>query len=275
MLPIHRPLQVIRPCTSCDINIRDFHVQTLMKSFFIQTQLLQTNRFPVLKKSAPKIVALIFWIAIITVFHHYRIENNLSYRDMLWQGLYFFTDTMYGPLVYMALYAIRPILLFPATLLTALSGALFGFWWGVFYTVLGENISANLAYWIGRFFGTGIRLEDTIIGNWVEALRKNTFAAVLLLRLFYAPFDLTNYASGMLHVRWSQYTLATLIGIMPGLTTFVALGAAIDMDTLQTRGLSLAVFDSKLLILSAVIFVSSLTLSKLLHRWNEKRRAGL
>lgn len=222
------------------------------------------------KKHAPKIIALIFWGTLLFFFHKYRIDNNLSYQDVLFQGLDFFTSTFYGPLVYMVLYAIRPIILFPATLLTALSGALFGFWWGALYTILGENASANFAYWIGRFFGKDLRLEDTLIGNWVEALRKNGFETVLLMRLFYVPFDLTNYGSGIVRVKWSKYALATVIGIMPGLTTFVALGAAIDIDKFQMNGLSFDAFDPKFLALSVTIFVVSLILSKYLKRWHAK-----
>jgi len=222
-----------------------------------------------IKKHAPKIIALIFWGTLLYTFQQYRIDNSLSYQDILLQGLHFFTSTVYGPFVYMGLYAIRPIILFPATLMTALSGALFGFWWGVLYTILGENASANLAYWIGRFFGKDLRLEDSLIGNWVEALRKNGFESVLLMRLFYVPFDLTNYGSGIVRVKWSKYTLATLIGIMPGLTTFVALGAALNINEFQMNGLSFHALDPKFLALSIGIFIISLFLSKTLKRWKK------
>jgi len=221
-----------------------------------------------IKKHAPKIIALIFWGTILYTFQHYRIDNALSYQDILLQLLHFFTGSMYGPIVYMGLYAIRPIILFPATLLTALSGALFGLWWGIAYTILGENASANIAYWIGRFFGKGLKLEDSLIGTWVEALRKRPFESVLFMRLFYFPFDLTNIGSGVLKVRWVSYFIATLIGIMPGLTTFVALGAALDIESFKMDGLTFDALDPKYLALSIVIFAVSLTLSRYLKRWH-------
>jgi len=223
-----------------------------------------------LAHNLPKIMAGIFWIGLIYTFQHYRITNNISYQDVLFQLLSFFTTTMWGPLVYMILYAIRPLILFPATLLTALSGALFGFWWGVLYTIIGENTSANFAYWIGRFFGKDLRLEDTIIGKWVEALRSNSFEAVLLMRLFYFPFDLTNYGAGIVKAKWSEYFWATLIGIMPGLTTFVALGAAVDLEEFRTMGLSFDAFDPKFLALSITIFGVSLILSRKLKKWRKE-----
>ena len=186
---------------------------------------------------------------------------------MLLNLIDFFTSTLWGPVIYMILYAVRPLVLFPATLLTALSGALFGFWLGVLYTVIGENASANLAYWIGRFFGKDLQLEDSIVGNFVEGLRKRSFETVLLMRLFYVPFDLTNYGAGIVKANWRAYFFATLIGIMPGLTTFVALGAAIDLEEFRDMGLSFDAFDPKFLALSLAIFVVSLGLSKFLKRW--------
>ncbi|MCA9357088.1 FAD-dependent oxidoreductase, partial [Candidatus Kaiserbacteria bacterium] len=236
---------------------------------FVSRQLssLESDVISLIKRSTPKFLAAVFWITLIYTFQHYRISHSYSYQDVLFQLLHFFTSTMWGPLVYMTLYAIRPLILFPATLLTALSGALFGFWWGILYTILGENASANFAYWIGRFFGKDLKLEDTIIGNWIEALRKNSFETVLLMRLFYVPFDLTNYGAGVVKADWKEYFFATLIGIMPGLTTFVALGAAVDLDEFQMNGLSFNAFDPKFLALSIVIFIVSLILSRMLKRW--------
>tara|TARA_B100000508_G_scaffold31981_1_gene24592 strand:+ start:31473 stop:33551 length:2079 start_codon:yes stop_codon:yes gene_type:complete len=236
---------------------------------FVGRQLtsLKSDIVALLKRSAPKVIAAVFWGALIFGFQHYRVSNDLSYQAVLFSLLNFFTSTMWGPVVYMVLYAIRPLILFPATLLTALSGALFGLWWGIIYTVIGENASANFAYWIGRFFGKDLRLEDTVIGNWITALRKNSFETVLLMRLFYVPFDLTNYGAGVVRAKWREYFFATLIGIMPGLTTFVALGAAVDLEQFKMEGLTFDAFDPKYLALSATIFIVSLFISRFLKRW--------
>jgi pyruvate/2-oxoglutarate dehydrogenase complex dihydrolipoamide dehydrogenase (E3) component/uncharacterized membrane protein YdjX (TVP38/TMEM64 family) len=236
--------------------------------FARQINELKSDLKKAFQHQAPKLVALIFWVALIYSFQHYRIENELSYSDVLLSLISFFTSTLWGPVIYMALYAVRPLILFPATLLTALSGTLFGFWWGVIYTIIGENASANFAYWIGRFFGKDMRLEDSIIGNWVEALRTRPFGTVLFMRLFYMPFDLTNYGSGILKIKWSSYFTATLIGIMPGLTTFVALGAALDLEEFSANGLSFDAFDPRFIALSVAIFILSLTISKSLKRWH-------
>ncbi len=235
---------------------------------FVAAQLnsLKRDLLSLLKRQLPKLIAGFFWLMLIIGFQYYRISNDMSYRDVLFSLITFFTNTTWGPLIYIVLYAVRPLILFPATLLTLLSGTLFGFWWGLVYTIVGENASANFAYFIGRFFGKDLRLEDTAVGKWVEALRKNAFETILLMRVFYVPFDLTNYSAGIIRARWKDYFLATLIGIAPGLTTFVALGAAIDIETFRTEGFTFNAFDPKFVALSVTIFTLSLLLSRFLHR---------
>lgn len=222
-----------------------------------------------IKKNAPKIIALIIWGILLMQFQHYRTMNDLTVREMLLMLYEFVTGTTWGPIVYIAVYAIRPIIFFPATFLTALSGLLFGLPLGILYTVIGENASANLAYWIGRFFGSDLRLEDTFMGRWIMALHKHPFSSVLFMRLFYFPFDLTNYASGILRVPWSSYALATVIGIMPGLTTFVALGAGIK--DIRTFDFSAESFDFVSLGIAVVVFVLSIVLSRSLKKWRAHR----
>jgi uncharacterized membrane protein YdjX (TVP38/TMEM64 family) len=214
----------------------------------------------------PKIVALVFWATLIWAFKNYQWSNDYSYRDMMVMLFEFFTTTIWGPVLYMIIYAIRPLIFFPATLLTALSGALFGLWWGLVYTAIGENASANLAYWIGRFFGKNAHLSDSPLGGWITTLREKPFVSVLFMRLFYVPFDLTNYGSGILQVPWRAYAIATVIGIIPGMATFVALGASIK--DINNFSLSYDAFSFGNLALAITIFVASIILVKYLRRAN-------
>jgi len=241
---------------------------------FVGTQLgnLKSDLLATLKRNTPKLIAGLFWVALLYSFTNYRISNDLSYQDVLFQLLDFIQGTAWGPILYIMLYAIRPLILFPATLMTALSGAVFGPFYGIIYTVIGENASANLAYWVGRFFGKGWKLEDSIIGNWVHALRENTFGAVLFMRLAYFPFDLTNYASGVVQAKWRQYFMATIVGIMPGLTVFVLFGASFrnNLAELQEKGFNFESVDTNILGISIAIFVASLVLSKVLKRWKHE-----
>lgn len=234
---------------------------------FVGRQLasLKSDVWMTTKRHLPKFLIIIFWAIILFSFQYYRITHDLTYRDVLLQQLRFFTDTIWGPAIYIAITAFRPPALFPATALTVFSGALFGFWWGILFTLIGENISANFGYWMGRFFGKDLRLENTaIIKYFIKDLRKRSFETVLLMRLFYLPFDLTNYSSGIVKAKWSAYFWATVIGILPGAITFVALGAAIDIERFKMDGFTIDTFNPKFLLLSVVIFMITYSFSRLL-----------
>ena len=56
-------------------------------------------------------------------------------------------------LCYIVLNALRPLVFFPATLLTIASGLLFGPWFGILFTIIGENASANFVFLLTRWFG--------------------------------------------------------------------------------------------------------------------------
>lgn len=231
-----------------------------------QVATLKKDVAGLLKKHAPKLVALIFWGTLLWLFTDFRISNALSYQEMAVMVFMSLAENMWGPLVYILLYAIRPLIFFPATLLTVLGGAIFGFWGGIFYTIIGANLSANGAYWIGRFFGKDIRFEDTLIGNWTNAIRTRPFASILFMRLFFFPYDLVNYGAGVLRAPWLQYCIATIIGTLLGTATFVALGVSVKDG--YDMPLSFGTFDWKYILLSALIFLVSVLLAKFLKRWS-------
>lgn len=219
-----------------------------------------------LKSKGPKLIGLLFWISIFVGFSKYKSVNDLSNLDLAKNLYNFITGTTYGPLLYIAVYALRPIIFFPATLLTLLSGALFGFWQGVLFTILGENMSANFAYFLGRVFGKDILPEDGVglLSKWQEKVQKRGFESVLIMRFIYLPFDAVNYGCGILRVKWREYFLATMIGIMPGLMAFIGFGASIEnIDSFDPSQFGL---DKTQLAIAVGIFVASLVLAKFVRK---------
>ena len=134
----------------------------------------------------------------------------------------------FGPFLYILLYVLRPLILFPATLLTAASGLVWGPFWGFTYTLIGENLSAAFAFWLGRYFG-----RDLLAGTKVKFLegldlhiQKHGFMTVLILRLAMTPFDAVNFGCGFTGVRFREYAAATAIGILPGVLSLVYVGSS-------------------------------------------------
>ena len=178
----------------------------------------------------------------------------------------FLTESIYGPLLYMVIYALRPLFFFPATILTLLGGFLFGPI-GIIYTIIGSNSSAMVAYGVGRYFGRGV-LEDEdengFVQRYAQRMRDNSFETILIMRLIFLPYDLVNYAAGFLRINWKAFLAATAIGSVPGTVSFVLLGASFGtLDELLAGEISL---NPITLISSVVIIGLSLALSRYVRR---------
>ena len=210
-----------------------------------------------------KVGAAIFWLLLIGLYVWYSVSNNVGPRQTLVQLVNFMQGSVYGPLTFVLVYTLRPLVLFSATILSLAGGYLFGPVLGVLFVVLGSNAGASLAYVIGRFFGGDDLLEGEgkgIIRRWLRPLQENSFETVLIMRFLFLPYDLVNYAAGLLKINYGAFLLATLLGSIPGTLAFTLAGASIEGDF--TGGVPS--LNPRVLIASGVIFIASLLFSRFL-----------
>ena len=133
------------------------------------------------------------------------------------------------PLVFLAGHIVATVFPFPRTVFTLAAGLLFGSWYGVLIAVTASTASAVIALLLVR--AGGWQLSHLVSHPAIESvdarLRQRGWPAVLSLRLIPAvPFAVINYAAGASTVRLLPYTLATLVGLLPGTAAVVVLGDA-------------------------------------------------
>ncbi len=209
--------------------------------------------------------ALFLWCGLLGGYYWYAWQHGVSPLEAVQRLVELMTSSTLGPLVYVALYAARPLVLFPASLLTLAAGFVFGPVLGTLLVILGSNISASIAYVVGRYFGGRLLDSERATGmtrRYTERLRENGFESVLMMRLVYAPYDLVNYLAGSLKIRWTPFILATVLGSLPGTLSFVLFGASVEGDFTG----EMPRLHPLLLLTSALIFAGSLLLSMYLKR---------
>ncbi len=222
-----------------------------------------------------KVVAAALWLTMIGALVYFMRANDLTLPELFLAGMAWVQNSSFAPLAYIAIYAIRPLTLFSATLLTVAGGFLFGPVWGIVYTVIGANLSATVAFFIGRYFGQGL-LDDETSSGWVQRyarrMRQNSFETVLIMRFIFIPYDLVNYLSGFLRIGYWSFLLATALGSIPGTISFVLLGSSLAPEQVANLFLTGEVpnLDWRLLAVSALMFVVSIALS----RYFKRREAG-
>jgi uncharacterized membrane protein YdjX (TVP38/TMEM64 family) len=222
-----------------------------------------------------KLAAAGLWLAMIGGAYAYINANNLSLGEAL-QQLIRLMQTPIGPLIYLLLYAIRPLLFFSAIVLTVSAGAIFGPVLGVIYTVIAANTSATIAYMLGRFFGNDVIDEsksEGLVQSYAGRMRRNSFETILIMRFIFLPYDLVNYLAGFLKIRYTPFILATILGSIPGTITFVLAGAAVSLDSILVGDFR-PEFNPWSLFASAVIFVASLAFSRYLKQRETRRDAA-
>lgn len=227
-----------------------------------------------LARNWQKLTAVAFWVILIALTVWYARANNLGPIGAIQQIVDILRSPV-GPLIYIGVYLLRPLVFFPATVLTIAGGSIFGAVGGILYTVIGANGSATVAYFLGRFLGTGLlesgQDDDTqgFVNRWAGRMRNNAFDTVLIMRFLFLPYDLVNYLSGFLRIKYPGFLLATIIGSIPGTIAFVLFGASIELENLE----EVPSLDPVTFGVSIVIFVVSLGFSRYLKRREASKTA--
>ena len=221
-----------------------------------------------------RVIGLLAWGLAVAAYVLTVVRTGSTPLDVLVVVLTFLSDHPLGVLAFLVVYALRPLLLFPATLLTVGAGLLYGPLAGVALVVLGANASAVVAFGLGRAYGAdlaGAALAHPRLRGVSQRLRANAFEAVLTLRFVFTPYDAVNYLAGALRLPLRPFVVATAIGSLPGTLVFVFFGAGLgDVAALDAGRLPTP--DLPLLAASAALFVTSLALARV-WRAREARRA--
>jgi uncharacterized membrane protein YdjX (TVP38/TMEM64 family) len=146
---------------------------------------------------------------------------------------------VWGPVIFIAGYALATVAAVPGALLTLAAGAIFGIAGGVVYVFLGAVIGSSLAFLIARYVARPAverRLASHARFEQIDrAIGERGRKIVFLLRLSPAlPFNVMNYALGITRVRFVDYLIAS-VGMLPGTLLYVYSGqVAGDVAVLAT-----------------------------------------
>lgn len=137
------------------------------------------------------------------------------------------------PVAFLLAHIVVTVLPFPRTALTLAAGLLFGPAVGMAVAVGASTASAVIALALVRATGWQLRrlVQHHAMDTLDARLRARGWPAILALRLIPAvPFSVLNYAAGASAVRMVPFTVATVLGLLPGSAAVVLLGDALTGD---------------------------------------------
>ena len=174
-----------------------------------------------------------------------------------------------APLIYILLFTVRPLILFPTSVLSVAGGLAFGMLPGVIYTVIGATLSALVAYYVAIYFGDRFlhHFESTNYEAIQHKIEEDGFFYVLILRLIpLVNFDLVSYASGLAKVNVLAYLFATVVGMIPGAFANNFLGSSIASGDWTLIALAFGI----MIVLTLVATVFREPIKRQIHRYQKK-----
>ncbi len=176
-----------------------------------------------------KLVIALFWLALMAAYWAFAAHSHLRPLALV-RRLIELLREVWGPPLFLAVFAIQPLVFFPSGLLTGAAGYVWGPFWGFVLAIGGHCLSALVAYLLGRHVGRDL-LDATPLGQaiekYTESLRRNSFQSVVFMRLIFLPYEQISMLCGFLDVPWPTFLAATALGSTPGVVALVLLGSSI------------------------------------------------
>lgn len=174
---------------------------------------------------------------------------------------------LWAPLIYIIIYTVRPLIFFPASVLSIAGGLAFGAWLGTLYTIIGATLGAMLSFYVAKTLGKSLvrKAWSGNAGKIQAQMEQNGFLYVLLFRLIpVINFDLISYMAAIAKVRFGSFALATLIGIIPGTFAYNFLGSSFISG------------NPKIIALAVIVFIVLTVVPILIrNRWMKKQASDV
>ncbi|PSB04639.1 TVP38/TMEM64 family protein [Merismopedia glauca] len=211
---------------------------------------------------------LLFLVGIVLVFWFTPLRQLLN-KDFL-------TDELqkwgfWAVPIFVLTYIIVTVLGLPITAHTLAGGVLFGIVWGTIWSTIGATLGAIAAFCLVRYWLQNWAMANfgshKLLANLNQAVDSRPFNLTLALRFApIAPFNLINFLLGLTTIDLKVYSLATLIGVIPGTIAYTWLGIT-GTDALQGK--------DKLNFAIALLFFTFISLLPFLMKRRGKRESGI
>ena len=125
-----------------------------------------------------------------------------------------------------AAYVLGSLVALAITLMIIATVVVFGPWMGFLYASAGSWLSAMVVFSLGRWMGRDLvrRFAGSLLNRLSRKLSGSGLLAVITVRIVpVAPFSVVNLIAGVSEIRWGDFALGTLVGMLPGIAAVVVL----------------------------------------------------
>ena len=173
------------------------------------------------RRNLIKIAILAVLAAVVAAIYFSPLRGQLT-RENVRLFVEHVRGLWYGPLAFIAAFAIGCVLALPASVFVVAAGFVWGWAFGALYSIIGGVLGAIASFYVGRFVGEGMLERFGRVGRAVaKQVDHAGFRSLLMLRYIPGiPFAVLNYGAGVAGVRFRDYLGATILGVLPPMFVF-------------------------------------------------------
>jgi phosphatidylserine/phosphatidylglycerophosphate/cardiolipin synthase-like enzyme/uncharacterized membrane protein YdjX (TVP38/TMEM64 family) len=165
------------------------------------------------------IASIISFLVIMTLVWRYSPMADMVTQDAISNFADDIQNLPLSGIMIIGFVGVASLLALPLTLLIVACSAAFGPWWGGFYALMGALAGALAGFGLGQSLGkTSIeKMTGSAISRLSKRMAKKGVLSVVTFRIIpVAPFTVINLIAGASHIRFRDFLIGTIIGLIPG-----------------------------------------------------------
>lgn len=210
---------------------------------YMDAQLLPQRRRPHMRSLMLRVGLLLLVLIGIAAAVHLDLVPAAEFAQWLLDHAQANRTSPIGGAAVLLAFVVGSLLFVPVTLLIALTATAFGALVGFGYALTGSIAAACATFLLGRLLGQ--ELIQRVGGRYVARInrrlaRRGTLAMAVVRMVPVAPFTLVNLAAGATEIRWRDFVLGTILGMLPGVALMTLVGDRLGAWLRQPDPLTLA-----------------------------------
>lgn len=190
------------------------------------------RKHPILRHAPLALIVLVAAIGAFTLRDYLSFDTLRENRE----ALLAFRDSHFAVMVagFVAIYVIIVAFSLPGAAVASVTGGfLFGIWWGTAFNVAAASLGAIVIFQaarmgLGKSLAARMDASDGTLKRIKDGLNKNELSVLFLLRLVPAvPFFVANLLPALVGVKFRNFVLTTVLGIIPGAVVFTWIGVGL------------------------------------------------
>ena len=200
-----------------------------------------------LKRIFLSLLGLIGLISSLYLAIRYRLELRLLYSSPYALRGYMEGWGVYGPLLFMGLQVLQVIVfIIPGEFTQFAGGYFFGFWHGLFYSLVGITLGSTFNFFVARVLGKPFILRifgKERVERFVQFMESTQAKGVVLVLFILPGFpkDFLCYVVGLTRYGLPYFLLLSTLGRLPGLLMSSYLGDAAALQAWKEAIIALGI----------------------------------